>query len=303
MSNLLTNTEKLDLISKTRQALDITKKTTNQIQITQEHIDWWESLPQILKRVLIVHLNYNEITKLPPDLYQEVLSSLIDFEKHLFCWDRDFERLNEYCEHLSTPFYLDELQSYNDLSRLFNLEEIRCSFDDYSIEIPYLGNFSKLKKLVLNNFKITDINNIGIEKLYNLKVLSIKYEELYVLKNFPDISQLKNLIVLSIPNLEMDYVMENDNIFNNITKLDNLKYLDIRAINLGDDDIIQLSKLEKLEYLFINQLPDNITALANLKNLKFLGFYDRYSRLNQSEEEWFDLNLPNCELHNLGDSW
>lgn len=132
MSNSINNTEKLNLINEIRKSLNITKKI-NQIQITQEHIDWWESLPQVWKMFFIVHLNYNEITKLPLDLYQEIFSDLLDRAQYLFsCFDRDFDRLKEYYEHPNTPFYLDDLKSYSydNLSKFFNfddLKKIRCS--------------------------------------------------------------------------------------------------------------------------------------------------------------------------------
>lgn len=314
MADLPINIENVGILKKTKQALDITRKvTTNQVQITQEHIDWWENLPQIWKRIFLIHLYVNNITKLPYALYSEILGKLISHPEEKYYTDVVSGNIEKY--------YLDELLSYNDLAKLFSLESIVCYFSENSEfpisgdleEIPYLGYFSNLKKLILANYQIEDISNAGLEKLYNLEILIVRTTG-HGLKRFPNISALNNLrvLVISLDNeiadkninniaklqnltmlsIHFDKEIDSRSLIENISKLNNLKMLNIN-IKLWEIDIFQLAKLENLEYLYVYQLPhSNFKLPMNLRKLKNL-----YARnMNKEQKEWLASELPNCKF-------
>lgn len=304
----------ISVLKKAKQALNITKKvTTSQVQITQEHIDWWENLPQIWKRIFLIHLYFTNITELPYTLYPNILEKLVSYPKEKY----HVNISHGYVEKC----YLNELLSYNDLAKLFSLENIICCFSEISEppfsadleEIPYLGYFSNLKKLILANYQIDDISNAGIEKLYNLEVLVVRTTN-HGLKKFPDISTLKNLRVLIISlddeiadrhinniaklknlkilSIHLDKEIDSRIMIENISNLYNLKVLNI-DIKLWEIDMLQLAKLENLEYLYVYQLPSNKFKLPiNLRNLKNLYAQN----MSKEQKEWLASELPNCKF-------
>lgn len=153
------------------------------------------------------------------------------------------------------------VQDFTAISSLANLKTLRLSNMDIS-DISFLANNKKLETLYLNDDKISDLSPLS--GLVNLEKLILGGNQI------TDISPLAGLVNLKELSLGMNNI-ENIQPLGNLINLD--KQLDLIENKISD--ISSLSKLTKLETIYLNQNQvSDITVIGKMTGLKKLFIED-----------------------------
>lgn len=202
--------------------------------ITQEHINWWNSLPELWQKIFCVALYHPE----KMDMHYS--------EPNFFYGDEKmgFDNYGEFFLNYSNP----KLQSNDDLVQLFTIKKIvvmasfnpSASDDELVTNVPSLRFFHQLELLFFNNQRLKDI--MGLANVTSLKYLIMS--ESLATENIQAITTLKNLQVLDLS-------------FNSVTDL------------TGFENLTQLLSLD----LACNYITD-VSPVANLTNLTHLNLGD-----------------------------
>lgn len=204
------------------------------IAITQEHIDWWNNLPELWQKILCVALYHPE----KMDMHYSEPDFFYGDEK------MGFDNYGDFFLNYANP----KLQSNDDLIQLFTIKKIvvladfnpSAPDDELVTNIPSLRFFHQLELLFFNNQRLKDIT--GLANVTSLKYLIMS--ESLATENIQAITTLKNLQVLDLS-------------FNSVTDL------------TGFENLTQLLSLD----LACNYITD-VSPLANLTNLTHLNLGD-----------------------------
>ncbi|KAF7988608.1 hypothetical protein HCN44_001181 [Aphidius gifuensis] len=187
------------------------------------------------------------------------------------------EKFNEISNFTLQYCYLNNatIETITRKSKLIKLDLKGCEFERDSSEF---ANFNNLEYLNLESVKnINDKIIIRISKnCKNLKYLNLKNADnnYYSISSLAlcEIGKLKNLEYLNLKNV---INIDDDLISNTANRCEKLTYLDINLCTcLSSSTLNNLGKLKNLEYLNIRQLkinPNGIIGITNnCKNLKTL---------------------------------
>ena len=257
-----------------------------------EDINWWELVD--IKKIdasnnlidetfnnenisfeAIPNLNYlkfsgNNFSAIPDSIYSLYSLKFLDFS------DNKLRNLSDNIRGLKSLVDLNLSHNSistipNEIGKLSELEIMNVSQNKINVISPGIGNIMKLKRLDLSN-NFLDCIPICLGALYNL-------EELILFKN--KIRQIQS---------------------NSLSKLCNLKYLDLHNNNI--DVLTEIPKSDKLDTLILGY--NKIEAIDNLKNCPNLTVLD----LNNNKLENFPedvlilkniitLNLMNNSINDI----
>lgn len=244
-------------------------------EITDEHFHWWENLPKLWQRILLIALYHPE--KLEPKI--------------------DMAELEYAGDVADVGYYLDypipDKITADELARMFELTMIAYNRGDvnpklYTVVeiIPPLHYFKQLQYLSLTENYITDYS--GLQGLTKLKHLNLH-------ENCNDEDeQLKYIATLT----SLEYLDLSVNYFDDLSPLSTLVNLKFLSQWGGVDkpvNITSFEQLQKLEHLHFG-VPKDITPLASLQNLKELEFGTDEFDFDCSKIEWLMQELPNCKI-------
>lgn len=218
--------------------------------------EWWESLPNIWKKIFIGHLNdQNEMWEITENDDLE-----ID--------DEDLERVLE----------LERIDiSLTDVG----YDDSYLDFEEYEAiaELSPLAKLTHLKSLRLQNVRISNFSVFST--LTHLEQLFIHWD---MLSDIQFLSPLKKL-----KHLDLAY-----NRISDITVLSDLS--ELRHIQLSCNkikDISPLLALNNLEFLYLNHNRiDDVRPLINLKGNSFGGLSLEGNPISMAEFEWLKQNFP-----------
>ncbi|MGC7589763.1 DNA translocase FtsK [Bisgaard Taxon 46] len=116
--------------------------------ITNEQQKWWDNLPDVWKRVFIIHL------------YDKPKRFLLDHE-----WNEDLGNL--------------QLREKTDLIKIFCLTEIWCSNNKLIVDLPDLRYFHRLRDLSIRYARIRDISKLAdCQSLVNVDLSGNEIEDI-----------------------------------------------------------------------------------------------------------------------------
>ncbi len=125
-------------------------------------------------------------------------------------------------------FIYNNIEDIIPLSNLTKLTYLDLSFNNIR-EVGHLSKLTNLKKLNLSNTNITNIN--GLSNLTQLTYLGLSNNE-----NLSNVNAIKNMKQLQT--LGLLYVNLNDDMFNDLKQMNNLKSLLIRNNNNNNDNYV-----------------------------------------------------------------
>jgi hypothetical protein len=188
------------------------------------------------------------------------------------------------------------------LKTIVSLKNISVDCLQNAIGVQVLTKFPDLEKLAigiynLDNFDFLKDVSSGITEL-SIEKTSSKKPSIEVIKRFTNLrylyleghekgievvkslKKLEKIVLRSISTKDLSYLEELDNLwsvdiklggikqFNSLTKVQNLKYLELWQIK-GLGDLQFISEIKSLQHLFIQSLKQ-VTVFPNLENLKKL---------------------------------
>lgn len=195
-------------------------------------------------------------------------------------------------------FSKDNMKSvFTSVSKLKNLEEIFIVSPTAELDLSYLSQLTKLKKISISGY--TPKNYKPLSNLKNLEVLNLSFD--YDVANYPDgerltdissMESLENLVELDLYgqpvidisplskmtklrklNLEKRYTSEKTVDISALKNLCNLEELELSYNDIEDlSPLKNCTKIKKL-YLWDNKIKD-ISALSSMKNLTYLVLGD-----------------------------
>lgn len=250
-------------------------------QITQEHFDWWNSLPKLWQRIFVNMLYYPE-THADSNYWYRTNDNQ-ELTKQ-FIINNDW-----YGRDLLKVDYT--LRSPDDLLRLFHTQAIGYIADvitpaDLCVkEIPPLHYFTQLKILDLTHNCVNDLS--GLKGLKNLEILIL--HENYGIDDISVLSELTSLKEIDLWGAGI----------NDISPLKNLVNLERLCLICCDiTDISPLSNLTKLTDLDLGNNPIiDIHPLANLTQLEELSIGSEEFYFDYEDVEWLKQQLPNCDIN------
>lgn len=204
-------------------------------EIIQEHIDWWNNLPELWQKIFCVALYHPE----KMDMQYS--------EPDYFYGDEttDFDNDGDFVFNYPNP----ELRTNDDLIQLFAIKKIvvmnefnpLAEDDKLVTQIPSLRFFNQLELLLLNNQRLKDI--AGLAGVTSLKYLIMS--ESLATQDIQAITTLTNLQVLDLS-------------FNNVADLTGFdKLTQLISLDLSCNRVIDVSPLAKLTNLIKLSLGDN----------------------------------------------
>ena len=203
-----------------------------------------------------------------------------------------------YCEFKIKEFN----DKYNLDIKPNNLKDINiplCNIGNEGLELISKIEIKELKRLILENNNITNINALEKSKFVNL-------EKLYLNKNkISDINVLQNVKFEKLQNLNLG---ENEIIDINILEKVNfplLKKLKLNNNKISDINVLSKVKFEKLEILYLdsnNIIDISVFEKVNFKELKLLDLSRNHIiNINPLENNRFEnleeLNLKNNDIN------
>lgn len=253
--------------------------------ITQEHINWWNSLPELWQKIFCVALY--EPKKIARHFVDDYSTEwYYDDTK-----DNDDYGIDDGSYILG---YSPVLRQQNDLLELFKVrqilyfQEVNPPIDEVATFIPSMHYFTDLEILSIDSNYLEDISNLA--SLTTLK--SLWLNECFTIEDYTPISHLTNLIELKlgfngIKNIEF------------IKTLSNLKNLFLCG-NLIED-VIPLANLTNLVSIDLSSNPiKDVRPLALLSNLKELELgTDKPASQGGLDDfylEWLRKQLPNTDI-------
>lgn len=249
-------------------------------EITQEHLDWWNTLPKLWQCIFVNMLYY------PETHYQSDYWYRTNLNKEL---TNNFILANEFGDQIDL-IDDDKLRSNDDLLRLFQSQAIGYAVDFnapaylYVKEIPPLHYFTQLKVLDLSHHCVNDLS--GLKGLTQLEILIM--HDNYGIDDISILAELTSLKEIDLWGANITDVSPLQNLFN------------LERLCLVDCDVTDISPLSTLPKLVDLDLGNNpiidIRPLANLTQLKDLciGSEDYY--FDTKDVEWLKTKLPNCDI-------
>jgi Leucine-rich repeat (LRR) protein len=229
-------------------------------------IEWWESLPEFWKHILL-----REIGIFKKGKYSLKNITIFEKFKRLLGYDRK-ENLN-----YDTQEALININKLND----FAIDDFVDEFQNKKLD---LSPISKLTNLT--SFSLTVYNtNVDISPIFKLTNLTSLY--LYIYTGFNnDLSLISKLTKLEILDLQI-FIKD----LSPISKLPNLTCLKVHDIS---GDLNQISSFTNLSCLTIRLNTSDLSPLSDLINLKHLGLIDNEADLSPISK------LPNLTSLTLG---
>lgn len=218
-------------------------------QITSEHLKWWNSLPELWKKIFCVAIYHPE--------KNDVVLTKNNFE---LVGDDDSDDEGLFTFHYNNP----TLQDPDDLLKIFELKsiifdrEVNPALDSVVTFIPSLRYFSQLEVISLNYNYLEDIS--GLQGITTLKHLSLF--ECFTLKDYQPIASLTGLQTLNLAFCGLTDISF-------VRPLTRLKELNANANHISD--ISPCSQLTELIELDLGGNPiQDILPLTHLTQLKTL---------------------------------
>lgn len=262
----------------------INEQCTEVKVLTQEHLDWWEALPELWKKIFYGALYF-------PEKIAIIRYILTNFEEG-YCredvdnYDGGFFTLNLSNIRLKNP---EDLLSLFQVKMVAYDPGLNPSPEDAVTYIPSMRYFTELEFLSLRQNYLEDIN--GLTGLTSLKHLSL--QENCTLTNIEPLATLTSLVYLDLGVCHLEDITA----LRPLTELVVLELWDNRII-----DITSLVNLGRLTELSLGCNPiKNIKPLAKLTNLKSLslGLGDRArvgDKFDEANLAWLQKQLPDCEV-------
>ena len=240
--------------------------------ITQQHIGWWNNLPELWQKIFCLALYQPDIIEMR--LLEDYSSEFIANDDK-FGVDEGIYILN----------YSPVLRDINDLLNLFKVKqivfdrELNPSSDTVVTFIPPMRYFTELEFLSLNYNYLKDISNLS--SLTTLKSLSLC--ECFTIDDYSPIANLTNLVELElgfngikdicfVENLtELRHLYLPGNRIANISAISGLAKL--ITLDLGSSpirDVRPLAKLIKLQELSMGTDEPTLTGEFDYTHVKWL---------------------------------
>lgn len=244
-------------------------------ELKQAHLDWWENLPALWKRIF-VHILYHAK---PCDVshYWWNISQPDDLKENYIIKYQDLTQE-------------ETLHSPNDLLRLFQVQSICYRTEVYLPayfcvkNIPPLHYFEDLRLLDLSENCVNDLS--GLKGLKKLIILSL--HDNYSVKDLSPLAELTSLQELDL----------SCNQIRDISPLKNL--INLKKLDLWDNDILSISELRSMHQLqelslFNNPIVD-IRSLSCLQQLKDLDLGNEDFYFDDTHIAWLKEQLPDCKI-------
>lgn len=253
--------------------------------LTQEHLDWWDDLPELWKKIFHVALYYPEKIALTQYFMTHAIEDYCEEA------DNDYDAEGLFTVSLSNP----QLKNPEDLLKLFQVKiiafdtDINPCLENAVTHIPPMQYFTNLSFLSLSNNYLEDIG--GLTGLSNLKYL--KLQENFTLTSIEPLTTLTSLVYLDLAICHLEDITA-------LQALTKLATLELWANRITD--ITSLVNLNRLTELSLGGNPiENIKPLAALKNLKSLslGLGDEVrvgDKFDAANLDWLQDQLPDCEV-------
>ncbi len=208
-----------------------------------------------------------------------------EFYEYSYLHVSEIEKINELSLQYGNLTTLSEIEKLKNLTKL----SIRCN--------KKIDDFTPLTKLtVLDNLNIDEADFSDADSMDFLAgIISLKNLDIgdSLINDINTICDLEALISLSLPYNEIDEI-------SGISRLVNLKYLDLGDNDIDHNDLIHISGMLTLETLKLayNNI-ESFVNLANLTSLKHLNLRNNGFRVNLQPLS----NLTNLEELNLAKNY
>ena len=168
------------------------------------------------------------------------------------------------------------------IQNINNIKELDLSSNiigNKGLEIISMINFKQLKKLNLNDNKITDIKSLEKSKFEKLEIINLGNN------NLTDINKLEKL---NFRELEELYL--NHNSIKDINVLEKVKFKKLKKLELSDNNISDIKVLEKVHFKELKKLYLNINIISNIKVFEKVKF-EKLETLKLNNQKLTDISV------------
>lgn len=244
--------------------------------IIEEVIDFGDRFNQSCNLLQKANPNEPAITFSDPELLRVVCEANALDSAHVVQSQLDLIRSIHYASQSAGTFSFTRIETLKDLEFFPNLEELVIDNHGYQIDLRGINTCKNLKRLVLNNCIINDIERLGdMPQLEELEIVSTHYGS--QISNYEPLRYLVNLKKLTLINTANSY-------------------------GGGNFDGSSLNNLSSLQYLTLDTgiVNYSLSSLTALRELNIVG-YPLRNILNDLEASGAANNLIvlNCSLHEL----